>query len=712
MDRRDFLKGTALGTGLIIGFHIPVKNAFAQFGAPAPTSWPTNAFVRIAPDNTVTIISKHTEMGQGIYTGLATILADELDADWSQVRVESAPANVALYMHLMLGLQGTGGSMSIPNSWIQYRTVGAAARAMLVTAAADAWNVPEDEIGVSRGVLSHAGSNRQATFGEFAEAAGALPVPEDVPLKTPDRFTLIGNSLPKVDSRAKSTGQAVFTIDVQRPGMMTAVVAHSPRFGGKLVSFDDTEARKIPGIVDIVEIPRGVAVVAKNFHTAKRGRDLLVTDWDFSGAEMRGTEQILADYHAMAEQPGAIWEQEGDSAAAIAAAAQTIEATYEFPYLSHAPMEPLNCTIEKAGDTYVLRSGTQMPSVDQGRVAEFFGVPVENVEVENLFAGGGFGRRGNIHPDLDVEVASIMKATGERYPVKLQYTREDDMAAGFYRPMNIHRMRVGLDGLGNITAWENRVVGQSLIKGSFLEGMIQGGIDSLSFEGAAHLPYHIPNVTVDLHMAEAGVPVLFWRSVGHTHSQFSKETLIDEALLAAGKDPVQGRLDLMDDERSKAVIRLAAERANWGAAMPAGTGRGFAFTEAFGGRVAQVVDVSRDRAGRIKVDKVFCVVDCGMPINPHIIEAQVESAIMYGLSAALYDEIQMENGVVQTANFHNYPVIRMHQAPAFDVHIVPSDLEPSGIGEPATPGIAPAVANAWFQLTGVRVRRLPFEGVA
>jgi isoquinoline 1-oxidoreductase beta subunit len=712
VDRRDFLKGTALGTGLIIGFHIPAKNAFAQFGAPAPSSWPTNAFVRIAPDNTVTIISKHTEMGQGIYTGLATILADELDADWSQVKVESAPANVALYMHLMLGLQGTGGSMSIPNCWVQYRTVGAAARAMLVTAAAGAWNVPESEIIVSRGVISHAGSNRQGTFGDFAEAAADLPVPEGMPLKTPDQYTLIGSSLPKVDTRAKSTGTAQFTIDVQRPGMMTAVVAHAPRFGATLVSYDDTEARKIPGIVDIVEIPRGVAVLAKNFHTAKRGRDALQTVWDFSNAEMRGTDQILADYHKMAQQPGTVWEQEGDSAAAIASAAQTIEATYEFPYLSHAPMEPLNCTIEKMGDNYVLRSGTQMPSVDQGRVAEFFGVPVEQVKVENLFAGGGFGRRGNIHPDLDIEVASILKATGERYPVKLQYTREDDMAAGYWRPMNIHKMRVGLDGLGNISAWENRVVGQSLIKGSFLEGMIQGGIDSLSFEGAAHLPYHIPNVTVDLHMAEAGVPVLFWRSVGHTHSQFSKETLIDEALIAAGKDPVQGRLELMEDERSKNVIRLAAERANWGAAVPAGTGRGFAFTEAFGGRVAQIVDVSRDRAGRIQVDKVFCVVDCGMPINPHIIEAQVESAIMYGLSAALYDEIQMVDGVVQTGNFHNYPVIRMNQAPQFDVFIVNSDVDPSGIGEPATPGIAPAVANAWFQLTGVRVRSLPFEGVA
>lgn len=712
MDRRDFLKGSALGTGLVIGFHIPVKNVMAQFGPPQ-TSWPTNAFVRIAPDSTVTVISKHTEMGQGIYTGLATLIAEELDADWNQMRVESAPANVALYAHLMLGLQGTGGSMSIPNCWVQYRTVGAAAKAMLVTTAAAVWDVPEDEITVSKGVISHEASGREAPFGEFAEAAADLPVPEDVTLKTPDQYTLIGTSVPKVDSTDKSTGQATFTIDVQRPGMMTAVVAHAPRFGATLTSYDDTEARKVQGVVDIVEIPRGVAVLAKNFHTAKRARDLLETEWDFSNAEMRSSDEIFEDYKALAEEPGAPWEVEGDSAGAIASAAQTIEATYEFPFLSHAPMEPMNCTIEKIDDRYVLRSGTQMPSVDQQRVAEFFGVPLEQVEVENLYAGGGFGRRGNIHPDFDIEVASILKATGERYPVKLQYTREDDMAAGFYRPMNVHKMRVGLDGLGNITAWENRLVGQSLIKGSFLEGMIQGGLDTLTFEGGAHLPYQIPNVSVDIHMAEAGVPVLFWRSVGHTHTQFSKETLIDEALIAAGKDPVQGRLELMDDERSMNVIRLAAERANWGATVPDGVGRGFAFTEAFGGRVAQVVDVSRDQAGRIKVDKVFCVVDCGMPINPHIIEAQVESAIMYGLSAALYDEIQIENGVVETANFHNYPVIRMNQAPEFDVHIVESDITPpSGIGEPATPGIAPAVANAWYQLTGVRVRRLPFEGVA
>lgn len=712
MDRRDFLKGTAIGTGLVIGFHIPARKALAQLGAPGPTSWPTNAFVRIAPDDSITIISKHTEMGQGIYTGLATLVAEELDADWSQVSVEAAPNNLELYIHFMLGMQGTGGSMSIPNAWVQYRTVGAAAKAMLVTAAAAAWNVPESEITTANSTLMHSASGRQATYGEFAEAAGELPVPEGVRLKSPEEYTLIGTSVPKVDSRDKVTGEATFTIDIQRPGMMTAIVAHSPRFGGKLVSFDDTETRKIAGVVDVVEIPRGVAVLAGNFHTAKRGRDVLVTEWDFSEAEMRGSDQIRDDFVALAQQPGLPVEVEGDTASAVASSAQTLEATYEFPFLSHAPMEPLNCTIEKVGDRYILRSGTQNQTVDPQTVADYLGVPLENVSQETVYAGGGFGRRGSFVPDLAVEVASILKATGERYPVKLQYTREDDMAAGWYRPMNIHKMRVALDGLGNISAWENRVVGQSLIAKTPLAFMMQEGVDHLSIEGAGMLPYHIPNINVDTHHSESGVPVTFWRSVGHTHTQFSKETMMDEALIAAGKDPIQGRLELMSDERSMAVIRQVAEISNWNATAPEGIGRGFAFTEAFGGRVAQVAEVTRDSNGRIRVNKVYCVVDCGMPINPHIIEAQVESAVMYGLSAALYDEIRMENGIVETSNFHNYPVIRMDQAPEFDIHIVQSDIDPTGIGEPATPGIAPAVANAWYQLTGVRMRRLPFESLS
>lgn len=707
LARRSFLKGSAsLGAGLVIGFHITPKSALAQ--APAPASFPPNAFVRIAPDSSVTVVSKHTEMGQGIYTGLATILAEELDADWSQVRTESAPVDATVYAHLMLGVQGTGGSMSIPNAWMQYRQVGATARAMLVNAAAAAWSVPAAEITVSKGVLSHA-SGKTGSFGDFAAAAAALEAPQNVPLKNPQDFTLIGTRVPKVDSRAKVTGKAMYTMDVQRPGMVVAVVAHAPKFGATLRSFDATEALKIPGVVEVVQIPRGVAVLGKDTWSAIRGRNVLVTEWDESNAEQRGTDEIIADFTALMAQPGATVQKEGDSTAALASAAQTFEATYVFPFLAHACMEPVNCSIEFDGERAVLRSGTQLQSVEQTRVAEVLGIPPENVSIETLFAGGGFGRRGNFVNDMETETATIVKATGGKYPVKLIYTREDDMAAGFYRPMFVHRLRGGLDAQGNIVAWENRLAGQSFADGTMFSFLVQNGVDQLAVEGSAELPYHVPNMGVDFHMTKSGVPTLAWRSVGHTHTAFSKETFLDELLGAAGKDPVEGRLALMSDERGKAVIRAAAEKYGWGKQLPPGRAAGFAYTESFGGRVAQIAEVSLDANGRIKVEHVTCAVDCGMAINPHIIEAQAESAIMFGMSAALYGDIRMENGKVVTTNFHNYPVVRMHQAPQIDVVIMPSTIDPTGIGEPATPVIGPAIANAYAKLTGKRLRRLPFE---
>lgn len=706
LNRRRFIKGSAsLGTGLIIGFHLAPKSLQAQ--APAPNS-PPNAFVRIAPDNTVTVISKHTEMGQGIYTGLGTILAEELDADWSQIRVEAAPVNAQIYQHLMLGIQGTGGSMSIPNAWMQYRMVGASARAMLVAAAAQQWGVPADSIQVNKGVLSHA-SGKSATFGELSTAAAAMEVPQGVTVKNPLDFKLIGTRVPKVDMYDKVSGKAQYTIDVQCPGMLTAMVAHAPKFGATLKSFDATEALKIPGVVEVVEIPRGVAVLAKNTWAAMRGRQVLVTQWDESAAEQRGTDEIIKDFTALMAAPGASVQNEGDTATALAQAAQTFEATYVFPYLAHACMEPLNCTIEQTGDKAVLRSGTQMQSVEQQRVAEVLGLPLENVSVETLYAGGGFGRRGNFVNDMEWETATIVKATGGRYPIKLQYTREDDMAAGFYRPLFVHRLRGAIDSSGNITAWENRLAGQSFVEGSIFSFLIQNGVDSLAVEGASELPYHVPNTNVDFHMAKTGVPTLAWRSVGHTHTAFSKETFLDELLTAGNKDAVEGRLAMMSDERGKAVIRAAAEKYGWGKTLPAGRAAGFAYTESFGGRVAQVAEISVDSAGKIKVEHVTCAVDCGMAINPHIIEAQVESAIMFGMSAALFGEIKMIDGKVQTSNFHNYPVVRMHQAPSIDVVIMPSTLDPTGIGEPATPVIGPAIANAYYKLTGKRMRRLPFE---
>jgi isoquinoline 1-oxidoreductase beta subunit len=618
--------------------------------------------------------------------------------------------NLALYAHYMLpGMQGTGGSMSTPNSWYQYRTVGATARAMLVTAAAKAWSVPESEIETKNSILSHK-SGKSAQYGEFAMAAAALTPPTDVPLKSTDQYTLIGKDAAKVDARSKSTGQALFTIDVKRPGTMTAVVARSPRWGGKLKSYDDTEARKVKGITDIVEIPTGVAVLAKNTWAAIKARDALKTEWDDSTAEMRGDEQIIADFMEQGTKKGAVVEDKGDIDKALADGAQTFEADFVFPYLAHSPMEPLDSSLELMEDgVYTIRSGTQMPSIERDRVAEFFGVPKDKVHVENLFAGGGFGRRGNFVPELEVETASILKATGQKYPVKLQLTREDDTMQGYYRPLFVHRMKGAIDAKGNITAWRNTLVGQSFIEGTFLAMMIQNGVDPLAVEGAANLPYDIPNVYVDYCAAKAGVPCLSWRSVGATHTGYSKEVFLDQLLKAAGRDPVQARLEMMTDERAKRVIELAAEKSGWGKAVPAGIGRGVAYVEAFSTRVAQVADVSMRPNGKLKVERVVAAVDCGIAINPNVIRAQIQSGIAMGLTAALYGEIKIKDGIVDTRNFDTYRILRMNEMPEIEVHIVNSGESPTGVGEPGVPPIGPAVANAAQQLTGEHVYRLPFD---
>lgn len=711
MNRRTLLKGSiALGAGLMIAFHIPAKKAFAQEAGGIPKNFDPAGYMHIGEDGTITVISKHTEMGQGIYTGLATMVAEELDADWNRVRVVSAPVNLALYAHFMLpGMQGTGGSMSTPNSWYQYRTVGATARAMLVTAAANAWGVPEAEIEAKNSILSHK-SGKSAQYGEFAMAAARLTPPTDVPLKDPETFTLIGRDAAKVDAEAKSTGEALFTIDVKRPGMMTAVVARSPRWGGKLKSFDDTGARKIKGVTDIVEIPTGVAVLAKNTWVAQKARNALKIEWDDSNAEMRGDEEIIADYMELGTKKGAVVEDKGNVDQALEAGAKTFEADFVFPYLAHSPMEPLDSSMELMEDgTYVIRSGTQMPSIERDRVAEYFGVPKDKVHVENLFAGGGFGRRGNFVPELEVETASILKATGAKYPVKLQLTREDDTMQGYYRPLFVHRMKGAIDAKGNITAWRNTLVGQSFVIGTFLEMMVQNGVDPLAVEGAAHLPYDIPNVYVDYQMAKSGVPCLSWRSVGATHTGYSKEVFMDQLLKAAGRDPVQGRLEMMSDERAKRVIELAAEKSGWGRPVPAGIGRGIAYVEAFSTRVAQVADVSMRPNGTLKVERVVAAVDCGIALNPNVIRAQIQSGIAMGLTAAMYGEIKIKDGIAETRNFDTYRILRMNEMPEVEVHIVKSGESPTGIGEPGVPPIGPAVANAAQQLTGKHVYRLPFD---
>jgi isoquinoline 1-oxidoreductase subunit beta len=708
VTRRRFLQGSAAaGMGLLVGFDVPVGRVAAQTGGVlAP-----NAFVRIAPDNTVTIIAKHIEFGQGTYTGLATILAEELDADWSQVRVESAPADATRYNNLLFGaVQGTGGSTAIGNSWEQLRKAGATARAMLVAAAAREWGVPAAEVTVERGVLSHARTGRRATFGELAAKAAAVAPPADVTLKDPKDFKLIGRRLPRLDSKAKTDGTAQFTMDVYLPDMLTALIARPPRFGARVRAFDAAAALRVNGVTDVVQVPAGVAVLARNFWAARKGRQALKIDWGESGAERRGSEELFAAYRALARQPGARARRDGDPEAAIAGAARVLEAIYEFPYLAHAPMEPLDGVVRLTPDGCEVWAGSQLQTVDQQVVAAVVGLPPDKVRIHTLLAGGSFGRRATPNGDVAGEAASIAKAIGGRQPVKLVWTREDDITGGRYRPLYVHRLRAGLDPTGRLVGWEHRIVGQSILKGTFFESvMVKNGIDATSVEGATTLPYDIPNLGVELHTTEVGVPVLWWRSVGSTHTAFSTETFLDELAHAAGRDPVDFRRTLLTHHpRHRGVLELAAQKAGWDVPLPRGRARGIAVHESFNSFVAQVAEVSLGHDGRPRVERVVCAVDCGVAVNPDVIRAQMEGGIGYGLAAALWSEITLVEGRVQQSNFHDYRPLRIEEMPPVEVYIVPSAAPPTGVGEPGVPPIAPAVANALFHLTGRRVRRLPF----
>jgi len=707
LSRRRFLQGTAAGVGLLVGFDLPVGRAVAQTGGVlAP-----NAFVRIAPDNTVTIIAKHIEFGQGTYTGLATILAEELDADWSQVRVESAPADVSRYNNLFFGpAQGTGGSTSVANSWEQLRKAGAMARAMLVAAAAREWSVPAAEITVERGVLSHARTGRRATFGELASKAATLPPPADVKLKDPKDFKLIGRRIPRLDSKAKTDGTAQFTMDVYLSDMLTALIARPPRFGARVRTVDAAAARRVKGVTDVVQVPAGIAVLARNFWAARKGRRALRIDWDESGAERRGTDELFAAYRALARQPGTRARRDGDPDAAIAGATRVLEAVYEFPYLAHAPMEPLDCVVRLTPGGCEVWAGSQFPTIDHAVVAQVVGLPPDKVRIHTLLGGGSFGRRATPNGDVAGEAASIAKAIAGRQPVKLVWTREDDITGGRYRPLYVHRLRAGLDPAGRIVGWEHRIVGQSIIKGTPFDPLyVKDGIDATSVEGATTLPYDIPSIGVELHTTEVGVPVLWWRSVGSTHTAFSTETFLDELAHAAGRDPLELRRALLKNHpRHLGVLELAAQKAGWDVPLPRGRARGIAVHESFGTCVAQVAEVSLGRDGLPKVERVVCAVDCGVAVNPDVIRAQMEGGIGFGLGAGLWSEITLVQGRVQQSNFHDYRPLRIEEMPLVEVYIVPSAAPPTGVGEPGVPPIAPAVANALFHLTGRRVRRLPF----
>jgi len=705
LTRRDFVRVTALaGGGLLLGVY-GCDGMGGGEALPVGTLEP-NAFLRLDPDGTITVISKHLEMGQGTYTGLATLVAEEMDADWNRVRVVAAPADVERYANLLFGIQGTGGSSAIANSFEQYRRAGATARHMLVSAAQSRWGVRGGGLVTEASEVVEPTRGRRLGYGELAGLAATMPVPEEVPLKEPSAFRLIGREsvAPRVDARDKAMGRATFTQDVKRPGMLTALVAHPPRFGASVAGFDDTAARAVPGVVDVVQIPTGVAVVAEHFWAAKTGRDALAVRWDESQAVNRSSADISQELRRLAGHQGREVRRDGDAEAALAGAARTVELTFEVPYLAHACMEPMNCVVEVNGNGAVVTSGAQIQTLDQAAVAAVLDLEPAQVRIETLYAGGSFGRRAAKTSDYMVEAAHIARALEGRAPVKLVWTREDDTRSGFFRPAFVHRVRGGLDGDGRLVAWWHRAVGSSSAAGSALAAP-EG--DPSGVEGIEDMSYAVPNVYVDQHSPEPGVPVQWWRSVGHSHTAFAVEVFVDEMARAAGRDPVDFRRELLaDDPRRLAVLELAAERAGWGSPLPAGRARGVAVHRSFGTYVAQVAEVSEE-GGEPRVHRVVCAVDCGIPVNPDIIRMQMESGIVYGLSAALFGRITVDRGRVVEDNLNRYRIVRMSEAPEVEVHIVPSAEAPTGVGEPGTPPIAPAVANALAVLRGRPVTTLP-----
>jgi isoquinoline 1-oxidoreductase beta subunit len=709
--RRNFLRGAgAAGAVLIVGFD--ARGALAA----GPEGAALNPFVTIGADGTVTVVLKHFEMGQGTSTGLTTLVAEEMDADWDRVAIAFAPANEALYKNLLFGSQGTGGSTAIANSYLQYRQAGAAARAVLVRAAADAWGVAPEAVTVENGILR--AGDRSAHFGEVAAAAAALEAPAEPTLKTPDQFRLIGaEKLPRKDSAAKTDGTAEFAIDVMLPGMVTAVMLRAPKFGGRLVAFDAAAAAEVPGFVDAKAAPngKGVLIFGRNTWAAIKAREAVTAEWDFAEAETRSTDAMAAEHVALLDAE-AQFPAGGDAAAteaAMAGAAQTVEADFVLPFLAHAPMEPLNCVIEPTEGGVRVHDGCQFPSITKPTVAAILGLNPEQVEIRTVYAGGSFGRRANLDSDYHAEAAMAFAALGGKTAVKLMWTREDDLAGGYFRPMAAHRVRIGLTADGKVAGWRHRIAAKPIFKGTAMESfVVKDGVDHASVEGIADTPYAVPAMSVGLSDFATPVPVLWWRAVGHTHTAFAMEVAMDLAAEAAGADPVSFRLGLLpqdtaDGRRMAGVLRLAAEKAGWDAPAPEGRFRGVAAHKSFNSYVAQVVEISLRDGGAVKVERVVCAVDCGVAVNPDVIRAQMEGGIGYGLSAAMRNAITMTEGQVDQLNFPDYDPLRIAEMPAVETHIVVSTEAPTGVGEPGLPPLAPALANAIRAATGKRVARLP-----
>ncbi|WP_146908112.1 xanthine dehydrogenase family protein molybdopterin-binding subunit [Arenimonas daejeonensis] len=711
VSRRKFLTSSALiGGGLVVAFVVPGANKFAFAQEPAAAAgagFVPNAFLRIGADDSVTVLLAHSEMGQGIWTTLPMLIAEELDADWSKIRVEHAPA-APVYAHTAYGMQMTGGSTTTWSEFERYRTAGATARALLVQAAATRFGVPVADCRTGNGEV-FAGDQR-ARYGELADDAGKLAAPAQVALKDPKDWKLIGKATKRLDTPEKITGKAIFGMDVQFEGLLTALVERSPVFGGSVKSFDDSAAKAVPGVRHVVQVPSGVAVVADHFWAAKQGRDALKVEWDLGPQAGLNSTAMRTEFARLAGTDGLTVANAGDARGKLAAGGKRLEAEYVVPYLAHAAMEPLNCTVKIAADGCDVWTGTQFQTMDQGVTAQITGLKPEQVRIHTTFLGGGFGRRATPSSDFVAEAVHVAKAAGA--PVKTVWTREDDTRGGYYRPMYLQRARIALDAAGLPAAWDHVLVGQSILIGSpFEAAMVKNGIDATSIEGVADSPYlkAVPDHRVDLHSPQTGIPVLWWRSVGHSYNAFVMESLVDELAAAAGQDPLEYRRTLLKDHpRHLGALNLAAEKSGWGTPLPEGRARGIAVHESFGSFVAQVAEVSVEN-GRIRVHRVVCALDCGVAVNPGSIAAQIDSGVAFGLGAALHSRLSFKDGRVQESNYHDYRVLRLNEMPVVETHIVPSTERPGGVGEPGTPPIAPAVANAVFALTGQRLRELPLQ---
>ncbi len=707
MKRREFLKfSLAASGGLLIGFYLPGTSKLALAQGQSSNVFMPNAFVRIGTDERVTVVVNHSEMGQGVYTALPMLLAEELDADWKKVGFEPAPVDPK-YNHPVFGMQITGGSTSVWSSFEQFRQAGAAARAMLIGAAAKRWGMKPATLRTASGIVFDQ-QNRRLTYGQLAEDAAKMTPPAQVILKDSKTFKLIGKPVKRLDTAEKVNGKAVFGIDVKLPQMLTAVVARPPIFGAKVKSFDDSRARSMPGVHKIVEVPSGVAIIADTFWHAKVARDVLRVDWDEGAMRAFSTDQMMKQYREMAKSPGKSVRREGDPDSAFAKAARKIEAVYEVPYLAHAMMEPLNCAVDLKADSCVVWTGTQLQTLDRASAAKVVGLPDEKVQIQTTFLGGGFGRRANPHSDFVVDAVQVAKAAG--VPVKVVWTREDDMQGGWYRPAFLHAITGSIDATGNPVSWRSRLVGQSIFAGTPFESMMkEKGYDPASVEGVDDLPYAIPNLAVEYHQTEVTVPVQWWRSVGHTHTAFATECFIDELASLARKDPYQFRRPLLlKHPRHLRVLDLAAQKAGWGKPLPKGWGRGIAVHFSFESYNAQVAEISV-RDGKVILHRIVSAIDCGRYVNPGIIAAQMEGGAIFGASASLFQELTFENGRLQQTNFHSFPMLRMNECPKIETHIVQSNEKSGGIGEPGVPCAAPAIANALFAATGKRIRKLPIR---